>query len=206
MLGSACGGKLWHADFSVDPTTQDLNGDGVDDFAVRSTGGPLPGTLGNGEWIDTNGPSLDSQPKQPFTTRIVIDVTMANTTQPSSGHGTIMWINTAYTDTTFAPLFIDVQRNGTGTSQNVTVYDKSNPATEASIDGFSVGDDLLHHYHLDIDPNALTYHLVMDGGVQDRGTHTYSSIPLSGNTDQWATVQAQGGTSAFDDFQVEVCP
>jgi len=207
MNGSACGGAVWHADFSVDPTTIDLNGDGIDDFAVRG-GGPLPGSLGSGLWtVPANSAALDTQPKQPFTTRVVIDVTMQDVTRGSGDHSTVCWINTAYTSTAFAPLFIDARRDSDeATSQTISIYGKmGSNAVESSIDAFSFGDNNLHHYHLDIDPSALTYDLVVDGSM-DRGSKAYYSIALNGNDDQWATVQALGGDSVFDDFQVEVCP
>jgi hypothetical protein len=207
MNGSACSGAVWHADFSVDPTTIDLNGDGIDDFAVRG-GGSLPGTIGSGVWtVPANSSALDSQPKQPFTTRVVLDVTMQSVTRGTT-HGTVAWINTGYTATTFAPLFLDLQRDSdSSNSQTLTVFGKQgSDADESQIDAFSVGDDNLHHFHVDIEPTALTYHLTMDGSAQDRGSKTYYAVPLNGNSDQWATVVAYGGDSVFDDFQVEVCP
>jgi hypothetical protein len=207
MNGSACGGAVWHADFSVDPTTIDLNGDGIDDFALRA-GGALPGSLSNGTWIVPAGSSpLDTQPKQPFTTRVVVDVTMQSVTR-GSDHGAVCWINTGYTATMFEPLFLDLQRDSdSSNSQTLTVFGKQgSDAVEAQIDAFSVGDDNLHHFHVDIDPSALTYHLTMDGSTQDRGSKSYYAIPLNGSTDQWATVVAYDGDSVFDDFQVKVCP
>jgi hypothetical protein len=207
MNGSACGGAVWHADFSVDPTTIDLNGDGIDDFAVRGSD-VLPGTLGGGMWtVPAGSLPLDTQPKQPFTTRVVLDVTMQSTSHPSSGHGTVAWINTAYGATTFAPLFLDLQRDSNSSqSQSLTVYGKmGGSAAETKLDGLSFGDDAFHHFHVDIDPSALSYHLVIDG-TTDRGALPYYAIALGGNTDQWATVVAYGGDSVFDDFQIEVCP
>ncbi|HEY3801351.1 MAG TPA: hypothetical protein VGL61_02055 [Kofleriaceae bacterium] len=206
MNGSACSGAVWHADFSVDPTTIDGNGDGIADFAVR-TGGGLPGSLGSGVWtVPASSAPLDTQPKQPFTTRVVLDVTMQSVTRGAT-HGAVAWINTAYGSATFAPLFLDLQRDSNeAESQTLTVFGKmGSNAVESQIDAFSVGDDDLHHFHVDIDPTALTYHLVMDGGVQDRGSKSYYAIPLAGS-DQWATVVAYGGDSVFDDFQIEVCP
>jgi hypothetical protein len=208
MLGSACGGKLWHADFSADPTTFDRNGDNVNDFAARG-GGPLPGVITAGVWTVTANPMpLDTQPKQPFTTRVVVDVTMANLdpgiASPGALH-TVFWINTGYTAGRFAPLFIDVARDSaTALSQTITVYDKSDANTQVQLDAFSVDDDNLHHFHIDIDPPNLSYDLKLDG--DDLGNNTYAGFPVGGNTDQWATVGANGGTSVFDDFQVEVCP
>lgn len=207
MNGSACGGAVWYADFSVDPTTIDLNGDGIDDFAVRG-GGPLPGVLGGGMWtVPAASSPLDTQPKQPFTTRVVIDVTMQDLTRGSGAHSTVCWINTAYTSTTFAPLFVDVRRDSDeSTSQTISIYGKmGSNAVESSIDAFSFGDNNVHQYHLDIDPSALTYDLVVDG-TMDRGSKTYYAIPLAGNDDQWATLDATGGNSVFEDFRVEVCP
>ena len=173
-------------------------------------GGPFPGTLGSGLWtLAAASDPLDTQPKQPFTTRVVIDVTMQNVT-PAAGSdslSTIVWINTAYSATMFAPLFVDLRRDSAAaSSQTITVYGKTGSAgTTTKLDGLSVGDDNLHHFHLDIDPTALTYDLVIDG-TMDRGQLSYSAIPRGANDDQWATAQAYGGASVFDDFQVEVCP
>jgi hypothetical protein len=210
-VGSACGGKLWHADFSVDPTTIDLNDDGVYDFATRD-GSPLAGTLGSDIWtVPANSAALDTRPAQPFTTRVVVDVDMTNIvpTTDASQLSTVFWINTAYTQTTFAPLFIDIRRDAAESqSQTWTAYNKvGSNAIQSSVDAGSYGDVDFHHFHIDIDPSnpsAPTYHLTVD--TNDRGIKSYSTIPRDSNGDQWATLDALGGSSAFHDFQVEVCP
>jgi hypothetical protein len=204
LIGSACSGKLWHADFSVDPTTIDLNGDGIKDFATRD-GTPLAGTLGSGVWtVPANSAALDTRPPQPFTTRVVIDVVMRDLTRGSSDHSTVVWINTAYSPTSFAPLFLDLRRDSDElNSQTWTTYGKID-GDETTIDYDYLEDDDFHHFHFDIDPKQLTYDLAVDG--YDSGTYDYYATDLDGNTDEWATVDALGGDSAFDDFQVEVCP
>jgi hypothetical protein len=202
--GSACGGKLWHTDFSVDPTTIDLNGDGIADFATRD-GTPLAGTLGSAGWtVPANSAALDTRPPQPFTTRIVIDVVMRNLTRGSGDHSTVMWINTAYAQSSFAPLFLDLRlESDAGSAQTWTMYGKSGTDDDPLDSDFFV-DDQFHHFHVDIDPVGLTYDLSIDG--DDQGTFAYYSVTRGSNNDEWATIDPLGGDSAFADFQVEVCP
>jgi hypothetical protein len=204
LVGSACGGKLWHADFSVDPTTIDLNGDGIPDFGTRD-GSPLAGVLGSGVWtVPANSAALDTHPAQPFTTRVVMDVVMRDLTRGSGDHSTVVWIDTSYTATSFAVLFLDLRRDSdTLDSQTWTTYGKIDD-DETLIDYDYLEDDDVHHFHFDIDPTALTYDLSVDG--YDEGTYNYYSMDRGSNNDEWATVDALGGDSEFDDFQVEVCP
>ncbi|HEY5923874.1 MAG TPA: hypothetical protein VIV11_19480, partial [Kofleriaceae bacterium] len=60
-----CGGKVWFADFSGDPTTYNNNGDSVNDFRARN--GTFPTSqLMSGEWrVPSAGITpLDMQPFQ----------------------------------------------------------------------------------------------------------------------------------------------
>jgi hypothetical protein len=208
-VGSACGGTLWHADFSVDPTTIDLNGDGVADFATRD-GMPLGGTLGSGVWTaPALTPPLDTRPAQPFTTRVVIDVSMRDLTRGSGDHSAVMWLNSAYTQSMYAPLFLDLRRDSdSAAAQTWTMYGKIDTGGSDTVDDALqsdyVTDDGFHHFHIDIDPVGLTYDVTIDD--YDEGTYHYYTIDRNGNADEWATVAALGGDSAFDDFQIEVCP
>jgi hypothetical protein len=203
--GPACGGKVWLADFSSDPTLIDLNEDGTNDFAMR-TGGPLQGTLSSGFWIAPAGTSpLDTQPKQDFATITVIDVTMRNDVAAPSGHNTVMWLDADYTTTTLAPIFIDLQRDS-ATQHTLTVYDKPN-GVETSLFSTSALDGGFHHIHLIVDPSVPqlpVYNLSIDG-VDFVVAQAFSTMTRGTNDDRWATLSA-GGDSEFDSFQVEVCP
>ena len=202
-----CGGKIWEADFSTDPTLQDLNHDNVDDFAIRD-GSPLPGVLAGGVWT-LAGPAepLDTRPLQNFTTRVIAQVRMRSTSVPTT-HGAIMWLNVNYNGMTYTPVFIDAAMQvatGAGTiTQTATVFTKATDGSEVA--GTSAADlDLeMHDYTLDIDSAGARAHFTVDG--IDLGMQVLTPDPLGGNDDRFATVQAYGGAAEFDEFRLEVCP
>ena len=99
-----CTTKVWATDFSTDPTQLDGNGDGLNDWRMRD-GGTLPGTLANGLWQAPGSPvrSLDTEPKQDFSTRTKVSVRMRATAYDATA-GAVFWINVDYTPTTFMPL------------------------------------------------------------------------------------------------------
>ena len=202
-----CGGKIWEADFSTDPTTQDLNHDNVDDFVIRD-GSPFPGVLAGGVWtLAAEAEPLDTRPLQNFTTRVIARVRMRSTSPPTT-HGAIMWLNVNYNGTTFTPVFVDAAMkvaSATGViTQTATLYTKASDGSEVA--GASVADldTGMHDYSLDIDSAAATAHYIVDG--VDLGTQTLTPDPLGGNDDRFATVQANGGAAEFDEFRLEVCP
>lgn len=200
--GPACGGKVWLADFTTDPTTLDLNGDGMPDFAMRDAQ-PLGGTLASGVWSESMPRPLDSQPKQPFLTRTVVHVRMRNTVMPAPGGlGAIFWINVDYDGTNFAPLYINAALQS-GNTQTATLVGKSGPSAAYVIAQVSFLDTGMHDYYLDIAPTQHVVDFKVD--ALDMPGKSFTAFAANGNTDEWASLDA-ATASDFDELSVEVCP
>jgi hypothetical protein len=203
-IGPACGGTLWVADFTRDPTAGDGNCDGVADFHVRS-GAALPGMLQAGVWSEPGTPilALDTAPVQNFLTRTIVDVRMRNTQYSASAFGAVAWINVGYDGTYMAPLFVGLALDGGG-GQTASLYGKPNPSTAQLITQFTGLDTGFHTIHLDIDPPSLAVTFSVDNSLGlDRNFFKFAA---GGNVDKWASVVAYSSDSEFDRFSVEVCP
>jgi len=188
--------------FSIDPTSLNLNGDAVPDWALRTLAAFPTSELTAGVWSTPSaGVALHTQPKQPFTTRVRVHVRMRGLTT-SGGRGAVFWINVGYDGTgTFAPLYVDAKLQGDGT-QTLHLLRKTAAGVEdefRTITGLGAG---FVEIELDIDPITLGVSYVAAG---TSGTTTLNR-QTSGATDQWASVVAYSGAAAFDEVRVEVCP
>ena len=165
--------------------------------------GTLPGTLASGIWSEPGTPTrpLDSQPKQDFTTRTRVDLRMRNATR-AGVYGAVFWINVDYTPTTFAPLYVDVQRTPNSAGHVVTLYGKSDPATQVVLAQANVSPYDFVDVSLDIRPDTKQVTVTIANVAQ---TRTYTEISRNGNDDRWATLVAYGADSDFDLARVEVC-
>ena len=201
----ACGSpKIWQADFTADPRTLDVNGDGVLDWAIRQ-GMPMPGVMQNGVWTEPAPPiaALDTQPKQNFTTRTKIRVRMQNDVAGGT-YGAVFWINVGYGDADFAPIWIDLNKQPSG-SQDLTLYTKNpalTPITLATASGLGAG---MVDVVLDLDPAAHVLFLQV-AALPTVGPISYTEIPTGGTDDRWATITAFSTQSEFDLVRIEVCP
>lgn len=195
--------KVWLADFTADPTTQNLNGDGVNDWAMRDMGA-LAGTLTSGIWAEPGTPTrpLDSQPKQDFATRTRVNLRMRNPVAPTGAYAAVFWINVDYTATTFAPLYVDVRRTSNPSGQLVRLFGKSDAATEVVLAQAFVTPYTFFNLALDISPATNQVIMTIETVAQ---TATYTEIPRNGNDDRWATAVAYGADAEFDVVRVEVC-
>ena len=200
-MGS-CNGKVWFTDFSTDPTALDLNGDAVPDWALRTAAAFPTAQLIGGVWsTPSSSTPLDTQPKQPFITRVLVHVRMRSITT-SGARGAVFWINVGYDGSgTFAPLYVDakLQSNGTQTLHFMRKTVASVEDEFATITGLGAG---FLDVELDIDPATLGVSYL---GAGTSGTTTLNRL-TSGATDQWATVVAYSGAAEFDEVRVEVCP
>ena len=200
-----CTGKIWFADFTADPTAQNLNGDNTNDWALRS-GTFDADQLVNGVWtLPDAGPPLDSQPKQNFDTRTIVDVRMRSTST-SGARGAVFFINVGFDGTgTFVPLFVDVkkQSNNTQTAYVITKNAASVEQVSATVSSLSLG---FVDVHLDINPGALTFtYMISDGGSASAAGGSLGRVTAIAD-DRWATVVAFSGAAEFDRVRVEVCP
>ena len=194
-------GLLWIADFDQDPTGLDVNGDGVDDWRLRS-GDPFPvGELGGGAWTANPGQVLDSHPKIDFEGTTVFEVSMRNVGM--GGRGAVAWLNAGYADGFFAPVFAQLQRQGDAT-QTLRVMGKSDNATQVLLTEHTDLPDALIEVRLEVqtDPDEVT---VFVDGVLD-GTYPLPSFAVSGNDDRWASLWAAESLSEFAHAEVHNCP
>lgn len=204
-LSGVCNGKVWLADFTADPTAQDLNGDGTNDWAIRNSGTLDTAQLFGGVWhLPQAGEPLDTQPKQDFTTRTIVDVRMRNTTT-SGAKGAVFWINVGFSAGSFAPLFVDVklQTDSTQTAKVMTKNATSQEITSATITNLATG---FVDVHLDIHPDTLKATYSINDGSGASSATINLVRPTTTADDRWATVIAFSGASEFDRVKVEVCP
>lgn len=202
-VASACGGKVWFADFSTDPTTQDLNGDGVDDWALRDGTAFPTSQLANGVWSNPAvGKPLDTQPKQDFTTRVVVHVRLRDT-GVGGAYGAVFWINVGYqSNNSFAPLFVGATLQANNT-QTLEVHTKTVTGVETTLAQKGGYPPDFIDVDLDIDPQTLEASYAAPGL---QGSSMLMRQPPGTATDKWATVIAYDGSADFDSVRVEVCP
>jgi len=200
----ACGGKLWIADFSTDPSQLDVNGDGVKDWALRD-GSTFPTSqLSGGVWhVPSAGlPPLDTQPKQPFTTRTLVQARMRGTAS-NGARGAVFWINVGYqADNSFAPLFVDAKLEVDNTL-TLHVLTKTAAGLEQELAQHSGLPNDFVDFSIDIDPSTLRATFA-GGGIA--GTYQLVQQAAGTATDQWATLTAYSTAAEFDAIRVEVCP
>jgi hypothetical protein len=196
-----CGGMVWFADFNGDPTQQDLNQDGVDDWAMRNDSAFPAGQLTGGTWLSpVSAPELDSRPSQPFLTRTIVDVRMRNT-DTCCARGAVFWINVAIEDGGFVPLFVDVKLTGAD-SQTAKLVRKSASGADDQFAMISGLDGDFVDVHLDIDPVTPRVEYVV-AGAGGSANLIRQNVAI---TDGWATLTAFSSESEFDEIRVEVCP
>ena len=189
----------WSADFSVDPTTLDVNGDGIADWAMRDGGAFATGQLGGGTWTATDSRPFDSRPLDDFTVRTVVDVRMRALAE--GGNGAVVWINVDY-GATFAPLWTSVARDGQG-GQTLVLYGKTDDATSVALHTVTGLGPALVDVTLDIDPNADEVQLWVAGNFE--GTFAYPSFAVNGNDDRFVTLLDWGADAEFDQIDVSQC-
>lgn len=192
-------GLFWSADFSVDPTTLDVNDDAINDWAMRD-GSPFPiEELTNGIWSSI-GRDLDTRPLDDFQSRLLVDVRM-RATSPGF-QGAVFWVNVNY-DVTFSPIWVRARGLPNG-DQVVTLLHKTDGATSVpliEVDGF---DSDFIDVSLEIDTDAGEVSLWIDDNYE--GTESYASFPIGGNDDRYATLIGWGATAEFDEVTIEQCP
>ena len=201
MTGN-CGGKIWFADFSSDPTTYDNNLDGTNDWKYR-TGSFPTSQLAGGEWLvpSTGFPPLDTQPDQDFSTRIFAHMRMRGTGS-AGNRGAVLYFNVGNTASSFITFLVDVKLNSPGsqTVRLVNIHGAGSTETEiASIAGFDAAPVTVD---VVIDPSVpnVTYNI----GTQSA---TLSLQNRPGMTvAKWISATAYSTPAAFDELRLEVCP
>ncbi|HEY5945628.1 MAG TPA: hypothetical protein VIV40_09050 [Kofleriaceae bacterium] len=191
----------WTADFSIDPTTLNLNGDPEPDWRIRE-GGTFPGQLADGVWsvARTDAVSLDTQPKTDFNRPMRATARMRNTSSAGT-RGVILSLNVDYTPMTFMPLLLEVRLDADEQHQTVTLFSKG-PTVEMPIVTFpNLGTGFVDAL-VDIDPMQNTVTVQVGS---ESSTHVYTPIPRNMNDDRFATLFDYGSDGQFDEARIEVC-
>jgi len=198
--GAGCVLRRWRADFGADPTSQDLNGDGMNDWRIRAGGAFPVDQLSGGVWrAPTGSGALDTVPNHGFNGRVRASVRMRST--DTGGNGATMWVNVDYSATSFAPVYVQLRRQGDGT-QTLTLHGKtSNPVTLALATVSGLGGGMVE-VDLDIDTALNLVTLTVDGVV--RGTFTYFTYGPP-NTDRFGTVITWSSGAEFDWVEISDC-
>lgn len=172
----------WRADFDVDPTVDDVNGDAAADWQATDTtasdvASPAsydPVTLVSGVWHASG--KLSTQPDNDFVTTTIVDVGLRDTVP--GGSGAVMRINADRSAGLWSPLVLRVQLQSDGT-QTLTLAGKTDDATEVVLyqqDGLP--SDFVH-CRLTILPDNDLVNIQIDD--LDQGTYTYYSYLASGS-------------------------
>ena len=185
---------VWQADFSADPTSVDLNGDGPD-WNVRNGGAIHPSKIHDGIW-DVGADALvelDTAPDDGFAELTTVDLRFRCT--QTNGGGIYFQINADYTGGGFTPAVATIELLPDGTQQ-LTVT--AGAATLVRISGLPADFVTLR---LLIDPGPDTNNIVVDG--TDRGTYSY--IPSAPTTEpRCATLHDWGSNGQWDYVRIRV--
>jgi len=186
----------WRADFDANPTTIDMTRDGTADWTMAGGAGFNNGTLVGGVW-QSNG-SLESRPKNNFTTATTVEARCRNTSV--GGNGAELRIQVDRQAGTHAPIIVRVQRQADGT-QTLTLYGKSSDATEVKLlERTNLSSDFVR-YRLTVLPASNLVNLAIND--QDEGTYSYSTYAPSGD-DRFLTFCANTSTAEYDYVELRV--
>jgi prepilin-type N-terminal cleavage/methylation domain-containing protein len=187
----------WELNFQQNPTTIDVNGDGIMDWVVDGGGTFNMASLGNTTWT-TSGAILDTNPACNFATTTVIDLTCQNATV--GGNGATFSINALQSGSTCAPLYayLTLQADGTQTLTVGQQIASGSNKVLITIPGLPNG---LLAINLIIAPSPAGISVTING-VQ-YGTFPISLVSSSGRN-TFASIGASGSTANFTYARIRV--
>lgn len=196
--GPNCGGKWWDAQMDADPTAQDLDGDGVNDWDLQ--GGDFPaGALMDGVWHVASNSTLRTQPDDAFAQRVVVALRMRNAQMGT--RGATFGVNLGQDDDTVTPLWVSMRREADDT-QVVTIGGRSDPDTNVPLLSVPGLPSEMIDVNLDVDVVAGEVAVVVDG--VDQGVvmpPSFVDAPPAR-----AIVGANSTPAEIDFVNVESCP
>jgi hypothetical protein len=186
----------WRADFDLNPTTTDGNGDSVADWAQTSgTFDPL--TLASGVWSPSN--ALETRPLYDFTGVTTVEASCQNTTV--GGNGAVLQINADRQGGQYAPLLVYLQLQADGT-QTLTLNGKSSDSNTTQL---FTRQRLLSEpirFQLTIVPQNNVVNLRING--EDQGTYAYPTYTPSSSSNRFLTLYEDVSQAEFDHVEVRV--
>lgn len=195
-----CPGRLfWRADFDVDPTELDVNGDGRDDWGLRSGASFPDHELSDGIWHASAGPTLDTRPLDDFRGTTSVDVRMRVDSDGSPG--AVFWLNLDFTTTEMASVYVALTRVG-ASDQRLELRSKYNIGMYRVLDAMDL-DGSFVRVELYFDARRDEVSMRVNGA--DRGTWEYDHFgpPTVGRT---GSVLAYNARAEFDYVRIEHCP
>ena len=184
---------VWEIDFDSDPTTLDINGDGVTDWGNYS-GTFNPADLSNGIWYAPNHgiEGLLVNTSEPFLEPTTVDLRYRATSV--GGFGSVFWIHVDQHDGKYAPIHLDLYKPNTSSQELWVGYEV---AQYFGI--YPVPDDFVQ-VRLVIDPLVNTLDLLVDG--EHLVTHTYNWGYSGYNEQVW--LYTDGCSGEFDYASIRV--
>jgi hypothetical protein len=186
--------NLWELDFTRNPTTVDLNGDGQGDWAVEGGGAFHTHALSGGVWQPTQ--AIHTQPQSDFTGLTTIELRCRAASV--GGHGAVMAINADRSDGQAVHLVTALSRQADG-SQLLRVFRVAGGGAMpllAAAGGLPGG---MVDLRLIIDPGDRSFNLNIDG--VDRGSFTYQRDAVAGREGR-VTLMALGATAQFEHVRI----
>jgi prepilin-type N-terminal cleavage/methylation domain-containing protein len=186
----------WEADFSSDPTTRDVNGDGAGDWVVHG-GGTFPASsLAAGVW-QTSAVALDTSPACDFAAPTIVDLRMRST---AAGASAVFLINADRIGTVCVPLMATLKLEPEGTQMLNVSKKKSTGVFETLIVARGLPSDFVD-LRLLIDPVVHSVSVTVNGNFV--GTYGYG-VPGTSTTDKFASIYSTGGIAEFDYVRIRV--
>lgn len=189
----------WRADFSINPTTTNANGDGVADWAVAGNGTFDAATLINGAWYATG--ALETRPLSNFATTTIVETRCRNTTV--GGNGAVVRINADRQGGQYAPLLVYIQRQSDG-SQTLTLNGKTSDAAIKQLYTHANLSSEFVRFRLTILPQNNVVNISIND--EDQGTFNYPTYAPSSSSDSYLTLFADTSLAEFDYVDVRVAP
>jgi len=187
---------LWELKFDRNPTTMDINGDGLGDWSLSPGPTFTMGQLSGGVWT-TSSDTLLTEPASDFTGVTVVDLRMQAT---AVGATAGFAINAARSDDFCVPLSAALKLESDGT-QTLTLLLRINGTTSVPVISYAQLRAQPTDVHLIIDPVAMGV-AVSINGVQ-KGTLPITTLNRPG-TPRSASIYATGGAAKFSYARVRV--
>ncbi len=187
---------VWETELSSNPTTLDMNGDGVGDWVRTDCQAFNPATVTGGIWYaDT---TLASVPNCDFNQLITAELRFRNTSV--AGNGAVFSINADWSGGTCATLTARLKLE-VGGSQTLTLYHKLSNGSEAALVAVPGLSTDFVKLRLLISPSSNWVNVKVN--AVDWGTYTYAT-PAAADNNRFATIGASSSTAEFDYVRIRV--
>jgi hypothetical protein len=186
----------WQTDLDRDPTTTNMNGDAVADWAMAGGASFNPATLVNGVW-HADG-ALETRPLSDFAQVTTVGLSCRNTTV--GGNGAVMRINADRQGGLHAPILVYVKRQTDGTQTLSLCGKTSDSGSKELLRRARLSSDFVR-VRLTIVPQYDLVNVAINN--EDQGTFTYPTYTPT-SPDRFLTLYADGSLAEFDYVDLRV--